>query len=49
MRHITATPNASTGLPRGWVLLGAATVSWAVLLGLGLAVAQTFNWLVSAV
>jgi hypothetical protein len=47
MRQMVARAHAAPAVPRGLVIVGAASASWVAVAAAGVAVTQMFTWLVS--
>lgn len=47
MRQMVARAHAAPAVPRGLVIVGAASASWIAVAAAGVAVTQMFTWLVS--
>ncbi|WIJ26755.1 hypothetical protein [Devosia sp. RR2S18] len=46
---VPAESATSTTIPRGWIILGAAVTSWALVLSVGAGATQLFGYVASAI
>ena len=49
MRQMAARTHAAPEVPRGLVIVGAASASWMVVAAVGVAASQVFAWLASTI